>query len=311
MSSRRRTAPVDPVRVAAVPPPPPSPPGLPPLPTPLPTPRTAAGAAGLAALLADPASAVVALDFDGTLAPIVARPEDARPADGATAALARVAGKVGAVVVVTGRPAETVVRLGGFASYDGLGRLVVLGHYGWERWSAETSRVTRPPLPPGVDQARAELSQVLAAAGAPPGTAVEDKEAALGVHVRGTADPAAAMELLRAPLAELAARTSLVLEPGRMVLELRPPGSDKGAALLQYVEERASGTSAVLFAGDDLGDLPAYDAVETLRQRDVPGLTVCSSSVEVTVLADRADLVVDGPPAVVALLEALADVLPG
>jgi trehalose 6-phosphate phosphatase len=79
---------------------------------------------------------------------------------------------------------------------------------------------------------------------------------------------------------------------------------DKGVALLEYV--RGVSASAVLYAGDDLGDLPAFDAVDELRTEGVPGLLVCSGNNEVTRLRDRADLVVDGPPGVVALLRGLA-----
>lgn len=89
-----------------------------------------------------------------------------------------------------------------------------------------------------------------------------------------------------------------------MVLELRPPGMDKGVALLEHVRE--TGAGAVLYAGDDLGDLPAFAAVEKLRADGVPGLLVCSGSAEVGALAERADLVVDGPAGVVELLRALA-----
>jgi trehalose 6-phosphate phosphatase len=62
----------------------------------------------------------------------------------------------------------------------------------------------------------------------------------------------------------------------------------------------------VLYAGDDLGDLPAFAAVEGLRAQGVPGLLVCSGSEEVAELAKRADVVVDGPAGVVRLLRALA-----
>ena len=63
----------------------------------------------------------------------------------------------------------------------------------------------------------------------------------------------------------------------------------------------------MLFIGDDLGDLPAFAAVEALRDEGVPGLTVCSGSEEVPEVRRRADLVVDGPAGVVRLLAALAD----
>ena len=74
---------------------------------------TPEGRAGLDALIADPSHALVAADFDGTLAPIVARPQDARPHPGALAALTALAGAVGTVAVITGRPAADAVALGG------------------------------------------------------------------------------------------------------------------------------------------------------------------------------------------------------
>ncbi|MFL6139832.1 MAG: trehalose-phosphatase [Frankiaceae bacterium] len=269
----------------------------------LPASRTPQGSAGLAALIAEPARAVVALDFDGTLAPIVPRPEDARPAPGAVDALARVARVVGSLAIVTGRPAATVVELAGLGGHHALGRLLVLGHYGLERWSAETGELSRPPLPEGIAEARLALPAALAAAGAPDGTTVEDKEASLAVHVRTTADPAAALAQLRPELDRLAERTGLIVEPGRMVLELRPGGVDKGAALATLVTEREA--AAVLFAGDDLGDLPAYDAVDALRAKGVAGVTVCARSAEAVAVDARADIVVDGPAGVVELLDAL------
>lgn len=267
-------------------------------------PRTASGAEGLTKLLTDPQGSVIALDFDGTLAPIVEDPEQARAHPGAVPVLARLSAHVGTVAILTGRPALDAVRYSGVAGVPELHGLVVLGHYGAQRWEASTGQLSAPAPPEGVAIAQAALPEVLAAVGAPAGVHVEDKGSALGVHVRRTDDPAAALNLLREPLVDLAARTGLMLEPGRMVLELRPPGMDKGAALRGFVEERAA--RAVLFAGDDLGDLAAFDAVEELRARGIAGLTVCSGSGEVGVLAERADLVVDGPAGVVGLLETIA-----
>ncbi|GAA2431206.1 trehalose-phosphatase [Streptomyces glaucus] len=271
---------------------------------PLPAPVTEAGRAGLEAILARPGKAVIALDFDGTLAPIVPDPEQARAHPDAVPALAALAPKVAAVTVITGRPAEVAVRHGGFAGVPGLDHLVVLGHYGAERWDADSGEVGAPAPHPGVAAVRAELPGLLERAGAARGVRVEDKGRSVAVHTRRAADPQAAFEALRAPLTDLAARHGLIVEPGRMVLELRPPGMDKGVALLDHV--RATGAAAVLYAGDDLGDLPAFAAVDTLRADGVPGLLVCSGSDEVTELRERADLVVDGPAGVVGLLRALA-----
>jgi trehalose 6-phosphate phosphatase len=209
---------------------------------------------------------------------------------------------VGTLAVITGRPAGEAVELGGFGDIPGL---IVLGHYGWERW--EDGALAAPPPPPGVETARARLPELLAEAGAPEGTRIEDKGSALAVHTRRTADPAAALAAVADPLADLAAATGLTLEPGRLVIELRPPGMDKGSALTALAAERKSG--AILFAGDDLGDLPAFGAVHALRAVGHPGLTVCSASGEVSELAAEADLVVAGPDEVAALLRALASSL--
>ncbi|QXJ24089.1 trehalose-phosphatase [Actinomadura graeca] len=262
---------------------------------------TAAGSDGLDAIRDTPAGAVLGFDFDGTLAPIVDDPSAARAHPGAAPALARLAPLVGSLVIVTGRPAAVAVEYGGFAGIDGL---VVLGQYGRERWESGTLTVPEPPA--GVAEARAKLPGVLGAAGAPPETYVEDKGQALAVHTRRCAEPEVALERLRSILAALAERTGLVVEPGRFVLELRPPGMDKGVALRSFIDDRGARPSAVLFAGDDLGDLAAFGAVEELRAEGVPGVKVCSGSTEVTALADRADVIVDGPPGVVALLDALA-----
>ncbi|MDQ1037077.1 trehalose 6-phosphate phosphatase [Streptomyces sp. V3I8] len=270
----------------------------------LPSPVTTAGRDGLHAILARPHEAVLAFDFDGTLAPIVPDPEQARAHPAAVPALAALAPKVASVAVVTGRPAGVAVRYGGFAGVAGLDHLVVLGHYGAERWDAVTGTVRAPAPHPGVAAARAELPGFLDGIGAWQGSWIEEKGRAVAVHTRRAQDPQAAFEALREPLARLAREHGLIVEPGRMVLELRPPGMDKGVALGEYVRE--TGAGSVMYCGDDLGDLPAFAAVEKLRSDGVPGLLVCSGSTEVTELADRADLVVDGPEGVAGLLTALA-----
>ncbi|MGH3277881.1 MAG: trehalose-phosphatase [Trebonia sp.] len=269
---------------------------------PLPRARTADGRAGLAALAADPVRALIATDYDGTLAPIVDDPAMAIAAPGAVDVLTRLAGRVGTVAVITGRAAADAVSLGGLAKVPGL---IVLGHYGAQRWQAGV--LSAPSAPPGVQLVREALPGLLAEVAAPHGTTVEDKGTALAVHTRRTTDPGAALELLREPLGQLADSAGLTVEPGRLVLELRPPGMDKGTALRELAAERAVG--AVLFSGDDLGDLGAFEAIRRLRAGGIPGCAVASVSTETPQVADAADLVVDGPPGIVRFLSALADEL--
>ncbi len=147
----------------------------------------------------------------------------------------------------------------------------------WELKREALERLCAVPLPPGRQ------------------AAYEDFTAAHGQALTDHATWAALTE-----------RHGLHLEPGRLVLEIRPPGVDKGVALIDYVQE--TDARAVLYAGDDLGDLAAYDAVDRLRGEGVPGLLVCSGD-EVPELASRADLVVPGPGQVAALLAAIAETL--
>jgi trehalose 6-phosphate phosphatase len=268
----------------------------------LPRAATTEGQTGLDALLFAPADALIASDYDGTLSPIVSDPAAAHAHPGAIAALRRLATGVGTLAIITGRPVMQAVELGGLATVPGL---IVLGHYGWERW--QDGKVSAPPVPPGVAAARRELPGVLRAAGAPDGTRIEDKGHAVAVHTRGTADPDAALARLRGPLETLAGQMGLALEPGRLVVELRPPGMDKGVALRELAVERDP--RSVLFSGDDLGDLAAFAAVRDLRTTGIPGVTVVSAAPESDLPTEGADLVVDGPDGIAALFTALADAL--
>jgi len=263
----------------------------------LPTPATAGGRAGLAALLAEPGASLLACDYDGTLAPIRMRSDEAVADPAAVRALARLAPALGTTVVLTGRPVDVALELGGLAAVPGL---LILGHYGLERW--QDGERTTPPPEPGVARARAALSWL------PAGAYVEDKHLSFVVHTRPCADPAGALAALDGPLRALAARAGLEVVDGSYARELRPPGTDKGTALRALVADRRP--SAVLVLGDDDGDLPAADALAALRAEGVPGLLVCAAREGGSAaLRERADLVVDGVAGVATFLAALAGTL--
>jgi trehalose 6-phosphate phosphatase len=135
------------------------------MPTPVLT--TTAGREGWEAIVADPATAVVLTDFDGTLSPLVDDPATSRPAAGALDALARLSASVRQVALLTGRPALVVTELSGVSGHPGLERLVVLGLYGLERYDVATGTLTSDDVPPGVAAARERLPQVIASAGWP------------------------------------------------------------------------------------------------------------------------------------------------
>ncbi|MFD1825725.1 MULTISPECIES: trehalose-phosphatase [Mumia] len=272
-----------------------------------PHPRTDAGASALASLLADPEQAMLAFDFDGTLAPIVDDPEHAHASARSVDALERIGPCVGKIAVVTGRPVETALRLGGFADREGLSRMTILGQYGAERWDAETRESSVPPPPEAVALVRAEIPALLARLGIEEAR-LEDKGRAVVVHTRGLADPASAQDLLAEPLAELARLHGLSAEHGRYVVEVRDSSVDKGAALRALVTE--TGTRTIVYAGDDLGDLPAYAALKSMRAHGAAEvMLIAVASDEQRALMPRADLVVHGPEELAGWLERLADAL--
>jgi trehalose 6-phosphate phosphatase len=253
----------------------------------------------LEAFVDDPARAAFFVDFDGSLAPIVLDPAAARPLPAARAALARLVPQLGTVAVVSGRPAGF---LRDALAIEGLD---YVGTYGLERivgGSVELDDRVRPFVD-AVAQAADEAEVAL------PGLRVERKgEVAVTVHWR---DQPERGQAAASWAADAAARLGLDAPlRGRMAVELRPPVPvDKGTA----VADLARGMDAAAFAGDDAGDLPAFAALRALV-----GDGVLTHAVSIGVTSDEsppevhlADVVVDGPAGLAALLAALADAITG
>ena len=258
------------------------------------------------AIMSRPRETMIGMDFDGTLAPIIEDPEHAYADSAAVAALAELGPLVGSIVVITGRPARTAVRLGRFAGRPGSGddggaRSVRGRTLGCGQRGVLRAAGSRGDHPGGggvaVGAGRLGLERVR----------IEHKGRAIGIHTRELDDPAGAFDRLLSPLTALAQRHSLQIEPGKNVLEIRGHGIDKGDALRQIVSEKAA--RQVIFAGDDLGDLPAFRAVEQLRTEGIEGLLVCSASHEEDALTAMSDLILDGPPGVAEWLTRLAQSL--
>jgi trehalose 6-phosphate phosphatase len=266
--------------------------------------RSREGEARYAAFVEQAASAVVGLDFDGTLSPIVEDPDQATIHPDAPDVLVGLAEVVAAIAVITGRPARQALALG---ELDEVGRaiaergkeLYLFGQYGNERWSSTRRRIISPRPPQGLASFVRSVPGVLRRHDAEDAH-VELKGLAVAVHTRRLPDPDAAYERLLPPLRALAEEHDLVVEPGRQVIEIRSGGMDKGHAVRTIVEELDA--QAFLFAGDDLGDVEAFDAVARLRDEGLATLLVCSGSDEQRALARLADVVVDGPEGVLELL---------
>lgn len=248
----------------------------------------------LAPFLAEPRRAGILTDFDGTLAPIVEEPELARPLPGAVDVLHRLSRRYGRVAVVSGRQAAFLARHLRLAEAPGL---VASGLYGMEY--AQGDQVTRHPR---AEEWRAVVEEIACEAEeqAPPDVHIERKGLAVTLHYRVCPEHAV---WVRGWAEAQAARTGLVLHPARMSDELRPPVEiDKGSV----VAEMAVGLDAVCFLGDDVGDLPAFEALDRLRQDGVSTLKVVVASAEAPrTLVEAGDVVVDEPAAALALLERL------
>lgn len=243
---------------------------------------TGAGTGGrveelLRLLRSEPRASALLLDVDGTLAPIVPRPEDARVPEAVREEVARLRGRYGLVACVSGRPAEDARRVLGVPD------VVVVGEHGLE-------------LEPEAEEWAEQLADFAATVDWP----AERKRLSLSFHFRRADDEAGA----RSALEQVAARASqLGLRPrwGRKVLEIRPPvDADKGTAVAHLLAD--SGLSRALYAGDDTTDLDAFRALEGL---DV-GVRVAVRSAEgPSALVRAADIVVDGPDGVLELLRSL------
>lgn len=261
---------------------------------PQPGPAAAAAPAFFGALVADPRRALLCLDYDGTLAPIVLDPANARPHPGARSLLGELSRAFGTVAVLTGRPAADAVAMLDLDAPD-TAAVRILGLYGRERWTSAEGLVAEPP-PSCLPAARAEVLALIGAGG----LRLEDKGAALAVHARGLPDPDAALEAVAAPLADIAARHGLVVRDGRLVRELLAPGPDKGSALRDLIVE--TGANACLYAGDDAADLQAFDA---LRAAGIPALAIAVANPENPAIAAAADLLANDPGDLLGILTRL------
>jgi len=226
-------------------------------------------------------------------------PARALPAPGARDVLRRLTETFGTVAVLSGRPTASLIALLDLDAADAP-PITVLGLYGRQPWR----RNDPPPVPSRSTPpaaARSALTALLAAS--PDPLRLEDKGESWAVHARGLPDPDAALARIRSDLDALAARYGLQLQPGRAVLELVAPGPDKGVTLRLTADQ--VGARAVFWAGDDLADVPGFDALDELRSRGVPGLGVAVANPEVSAPARRADATVPDPPGLLGLLSRL------
>ncbi len=257
----------------------------------------------LARLRADPAGAAILTDVDGTLAPIVPRPEQAAVPAEATELLTRLSERYGLVGCISGRRAEEARRLVGVEG------IAYAGNHGLELLLPGERD---PRFDPALEGREAEAAAFVvgleqgALEGA--GLRLEDKGPIQALHWRGAGDEQAA-EARAHEIGADAGRAGLELRWGRKVLELRPAGGGgKDAAVAALLA--SDGIAAATYAGDDRTDLDAFRRLRELEGEGELEAAVCVGVISdegPSEIAAEADLTVDGPPGWLALLAALAE----
>ena len=233
-----------------------------------------------------PARAGVFLDFDGVLADIAVDPDAAVPRPGVPALLESLNERVGRLAIVSGRPVEYLARHLP-ESID------LVGLYGLE-WRHRGQHHTLHEA----EEWRATFRDLTEEASVRFGSdTVEPKGLSLTVHYRRHRH---LDEPMGAWVREVAAATGAHARPAKQSYELHPPiRRDKGTVVLDL----AADLDPVLYVGDDLGDLPAFDALDELAGRGVAAVRVAVASSEAPpILLSRADHVADGPAAAEELL---------
>lgn len=255
----------------------------------------------LEALRADPRRTAILTDVDGTLAPIVERPELAAVPARASALLERLADRYGLVGCISGRQAEEARRLVGVSG------IAYAGNHGLELLLAGDDGPRLDPALTGRERDAGRFVAGLdASALAEAGLRLEDKGPIQALHWRGAADEKTAAAWAE-EIATGAEQAGLAVRRGRKVLELRPPGGGKDAAVASLLDGR--GLRVAVYAGDDRTDLDAFRRLRELREQGELETAICVGVLSPEgppELAEQADLTVEEPAGWLEILDWLA-----
>jgi trehalose 6-phosphate phosphatase len=192
------------------------------------------------------------LDFDGTLVELAETPDSIRVSPQLSPLLSRLAERLrGRLAIVSGRA------IGDLERYLPCNGLAVSGSHGLELRLRDGSFVPLA-VPRGLDHARERSVRF---AGAIPGLLVEEKPFSIAIHYRKVPEREAEVHEF---MSRLAAGSGLIVQHGKMVVELRPPGADKGDALRALMTEPEFAGARPMFVGDDQTDEDAFRAAAEL-----------------------------------------------
>lgn len=251
-------------------------------------------------LIDEPGATIIFLDLDGTIVPIIHRPEDVVLAPAMGRLIRTLAHKYLAVAIVSGRPATEAKRIAGNSE------IAIIGNHGFETLlPGHASMVCDEAQPhvPDVRELVKYLKSLLPAVNL--GITVDDKTATASIHYRRSGDPEKALDFIRGKIYPLIEKLGLEAREGRMVVDVRPPVAiDKGVAIGRLMD-RLNATRA-LYAGDDTTDVDALKELRRRRKKQVVvGIGVISDEMPSELLR-YSDLMVERVSGVETVLQILA-----
>jgi len=246
------------------------------------------------AVASDPSRVGLFSDLDGTLAEIIDDPESVVPISGVTDRMAQLADQLGIVAVVSGRPVSFLERF--FSSPIELSGLYGLEHRAAGRLLVDSVALEwLPVMALTADRARERFGS----------ESVEDKRYSLTIHYRGATEERAA-EIVDW-VEQVANETGLDAGVAKMSVELHPPTDrSKGDA----VHDMLGGIDVAVYLGDDVGDIPAFERLESLSTAGVLrayAIVLVESAETAPILREFATNTVGSPGEIIEVLDVLVD----
>jgi trehalose 6-phosphate phosphatase len=242
-------------------------------------------------------------DIDGTISQVARVPSEAFVVESARDSLRALGSSLAIVGAITGRGAHDA------AGMLGLDGTVVIGNHGYERLQGGERLIHPSALGSraSVAACTTAISGIVETTPRLSGVVVENKDLSASVHYRLVEDQGRTVALLTQFVRAIAELHELNVTEGKLVLEIRPQAVvNKGTAIYDIAMEL--GLAGVVYLGDDVTDVDAFRALETLRSSEISTLSVGVVSAEThAVVLDSADVLIDGVEGCVMLLTGVAE----
>jgi trehalose 6-phosphate phosphatase len=246
-------------------------------------------------------------DIDGTISQVARVPSEAVVGDLPRASLRSLGSSISIVGAITGRGASDA------SSMLGLEGTVVIGNHGYERLQGGERLIHPSALGSRASVATCTrlLLDIVDATPQLASVVVENKDLSASVHYRLVEDQGRTVDLLRQLVGAIAELHELNVTDGKLVYEIRPRALvNKGTAIHDISVEL--GLAGVVYLGDDVTDVDAFQALTALRSPEIDTISVGIVSDEThAIVRDSADILIEGVDGCVELLVGVAQELSG